>query len=132
MNLSYETLSLPRSKFDDIINFINEDLELAAVNLPVRRTINNMGHPTKGAALTLRARVLLYAASPLFNGNTDLFNMKDNVGNQLINQTYDEGKWARAAAAAKDVMELNQYALNIIKPSATTIMPPHHPEYFPS
>ena len=129
VNLSYETLSLPRSKFDDIINFINEDLELAAVNLPVRRTINNMGHPTKGAALTLRARVLLYAASPLFNGNTDLFNMKDNVGNQLINQTYDEGKWARAAAAAKDVMELNQYALNIIKPSATTIMPPHHPEY---
>lgn len=114
VNLSYEELSLPRAPLDDMIDFIDQDLKLAALGLPLRRTVNNLGHPTKGAALTLRARVLLYAASPLMNGNTDLFNVKDNKGNQLIPQTYDEGKWAKAAMAAKEVIDLEQYSLNII------------------
>ena len=76
-----------------------------------KRQVNNLGRPTRGAALGLRSRVLLYAASPLFNGNTDFFNVKDCYGNQLVSQTYDETKWAKAAAAAKDVIEL---ALSLI------------------
>lgn len=132
VNLSYEELSLPRTHFDEIIDFIDKDLKTAAINLPLKRTINNMGHPTKGAALALRSRILLYAASPLFNGNTDLFNVKDNKGNQLVSQTYDESKWAKAAAAAKDVINLEQYKLNIIAPTETTKpyeRPPHNELY---
>ncbi len=53
------------------------------------------------------AKVLLYAASPLANGNTEMVDLTDDQGNCLISQTYDESKWARAAAAAKDVMDLN-------------------------
>ena len=45
--------------------------------MPRTRTINNLGRPTKGAALALRARILLYAASPMNNGNTDFFNIKN-------------------------------------------------------
>lgn len=113
ISLSYEELSLPRNSFDEIVNFIDNDLVLAARLLPKTRTVNNMGHPTRGAALALRSRILLFAASPLMNGNTDLFNVKDNEGNQLVNQVYDEYKWARAAAAAKEVIELDAYELYI-------------------
>ena len=105
-DLSYEELSLPRAHFDEIVSFIDTELAETARLLPMRRTVNNLGRPTRGAALGLRARVLLYAASPLYNGNLDFFNVVDNKGNQLISQTYDESKWAKAAAAAKDVIEL--------------------------
>lgn len=132
VNLSYEELSLPREHFDFIVDFIDKELAEAARSLPTTRTTNNMGHPTRGAALALRARVLLYAASPLFNGNTDLFNLKDNKGRQLVAQEYDESKWARAAAAAKDVMDLGIYSLYITPPAVNVTQyerPPYHPEY---
>jgi len=102
VSLSYEDLSLPRAPLEDVVDFIDQDLKLAARTLPIIRTVNNMGRPTRGAALALRARILLWAASPLMNGNKDLFDVKDNKGNQLVPQNYDEGKWARAAAAAKE------------------------------
>lgn len=132
VSLSYEELSLPRAPLDDIINFIDEDLRIAARSLPTTRTVNNMGRPTRGAALALRARVLLWAASPLMNGNTDLFNVKDNSGNQLVPQEYDESKWARAAAAAKEVINLDQYELYTIEPDKDTPdyeRPPYNAEY---
>lgn len=135
-DLSYEELSLPRAHFDEIVSFIDTELAETARLLPMRRTINNLGRPTRGAALGLRARVLLYAASPLYNGNLDFFNVVDNKGNQLISQTYDESKWAKAAAAAKDVIELAKtsglYELYTIAPKIGTLdmyRPPVHPEY---
>lgn len=135
-DLSYEELSLPRAHFDEIVSFIDTELAETARLLPMRRTVNNLGRPTRGAALGLRARVLLYAASPLYNGNLDFFNVVDNKGNQLISQTYDESKWAKAAAAAKDVIELAKtsglYELYTIAPKIGTLdmyRPPVHPEY---
>ena len=81
---------------------------LAAKDLPLERGANNIARPTRGAALATRAKVLLYAASPLMNGNTDSYaqQMVDDEGNRLLSAEYDESKWARAAAAARDVMEL--------------------------
>lgn len=135
-DLSYEELSLPRTHFDEIVSFIDTELAETARLLPMRRTVNNLGRPTRGAALGLRARVLLYAASPLYNGNLDFFNVVDNKGNHLISQTYDESKWAKAAAAAKDVIELAKtsglYELYTIAPKIGTLdmyRPPVHPEY---
>ena len=132
VNLSYEELSLPRAPFDEVVNYIDTELAECARSLPAKRTVNNLGRPTRGAALGLRARVLLYAASPLFNGNTDFFNVLDNKGNQLVNQTYDESKWARAAAAAKDVIDLGQYELYTVAPKAGTSQsqrPPYNAAY---
>lgn len=132
VNLSYEELSLPREHFDVLVDFINKELAESARSLPTKRTVNNLGRPTRGAALGLRARVLLYAASPLFNGNTDLFNVKDCYGAQLISQSYDETKWAKAAAAAKDVIELakasSMYELYVVAPKAN-VLPSQRPPY---
>ena len=132
VSLSYEELSLPRAKFDEIIDFIDNDLKLAARVMPRTRTINNLGRPTKGAALALRARILLYAASPMNNGNTDFFNIKNLDGTQLYNQEYDESKWARAAAAAEDVINLQQYSLYTVEPKNNVPAyerPPYHETY---
>ena len=136
VNLSYEDLSLPREHFDVLVDFLDKELTESARLLPLRRTVNNLGRPTRGASLGLRARVLLYAASPLYNGNTDFFNVKDCYGKQLVAQTYDETKWAKAAAAAKDVIDLakksNIYELCIVSPQATTLpsqRPPYHELY---
>lgn len=68
-----EDLVIPRSSTKDCINFICDDLDLAARYLPVRWSNEslNFGRITAGAALALKGRVLLMYASPLFNRSDD-------------------------------------------------------------
>lgn len=100
ISLDYAALALPRATIDEMVDFMLADLERAARVLPTEYASTWIGRATQGAALALRAKILLYAASPLFNGNTELFNVKDDEGRNLIPQQYDVHKWARAAAAA--------------------------------
>ncbi len=132
----YEQLSTPRSSYDEVADFISGEMVLAAKDLPLKRDNRNIARPTRGAALATRAKALIYAASPLANGNTEMADFKDDAGRILISQQYSEEKWAKAAAAAKDVIDLNHYRLYIAAPKfkgttdyPPTIFPPHHPEY---
>lgn len=111
---------------------------IAAKDLPLTREQLSINRPTRGAALATRALALLYAASPLTNGNNDEYaqQLLDDKGNRLLSPEYDESKWAKAAAACKDVMELNVYKLyttgiNTVNTGAfpATIAPPHHDVY---
>lgn len=104
----YDALARPRNTYDECVEYITSELATAAKDLPLVRGTNNIARPTCGAALATRAKVFLYAASPLMNGNTDSYaqQMVNDEGNRLLSAEYDESKWARAAAAAKDVMEL--------------------------
>ncbi len=99
---------LSRNSFDECINYITTELQAASADLPVvPSNDNNYGRITKGIALAFKSQALLLAASPLYNGNTDLAGLKNKDGKQLINQTYDVGKWKKAADAYKDF--LNQF-----------------------
>lgn len=109
----YEDLALPRNSYDECADYIADEMAIAAGELAITRTNSNINRATRGAALALRAKVLLYAASPLANGNTEMADLTDDKGNILISQEYDESKWARAAAAAKDVMDLDIYHLYV-------------------
>ncbi|MFZ4861061.1 RagB/SusD family nutrient uptake outer membrane protein [Sphingobacterium sp. Mn56C] len=136
VSLPYEQLGLPRNSYDDCVDYITAELALAAGALPTVRSATEVARPTRGAALATRAKVFLFAASPLYNGNNELFDLVDNTGKQLINQTYSEFKWAKAAAAAKEVIDLGQYDLYIhpyqdrdIEPYKKTIDPPYHPVF---
>jgi hypothetical protein len=71
-----DDFQIPRSSYDESVNFIVKDLDSAAAILPGVGSIE-AGRASKGAALALKSRVLLYAE-----------------------------RWAEAAAAAKQVMEL--------------------------
>lgn len=103
-----EELRLPRNSMDECVSFIVSELEAAAVDLPVRPLNDaSIARITKPIALAFKARTLLQAASPLYNGNADFANLKNNDGKQLISQTYDENKWKLAADAYKDF--INQF-----------------------
>jgi hypothetical protein len=55
--------------------------------------------------LAARARMLLFAASPLVNGNPDYANFTDRNGVRIFNSTYDKTKWTRALDAHKLLIE---------------------------
>ncbi|NII26077.1 RagB/SusD family nutrient uptake outer membrane protein [Pseudoflavitalea sp. X16] len=98
-----ENLQIPRSSIDECIEYITTELAAAAGELPtVPNSDQDYGRITKGIALAYRAQALLYAASPLFNGNTDYANLKNKDGKQLIPQTVDANKWKLAANAYKE------------------------------
>lgn len=112
---SYQALSVPRSTYDECVEYIASEMALAANDLPLKRELLSIARPTRGAALSVRAKALLYAASPLMNGNNDNYaaRLVDKEGRQLLSKDYDESKWAKAAAAARDVMDLNVYRLYV-------------------
>jgi hypothetical protein len=112
--LSYDEIALPRSTYEECAEYISNEMLLAASELkPGRRDGSTITRPTRGAALATRAKALLYAASPLVNGNQDGFAaaLTDDQGKRLLSEEYKEEKWAKAAAAARDVMELGMYEL---------------------
>lgn len=105
------TLNVPRASFEESVNWVASELENAAENLPETWQSQWYGKPTKGAALAYRSRLLLYAASPLFNGNPAYASHMNSDGSPLFSNTYSEDKWRVAAEAAKRVIDLNQYEL---------------------
>ena len=104
--LDYDISTVTRSSLEDCINFIVSECETAAQNLPESYSDGDLGRATKGAALALKSRVLLYAASDLYNtaswaggySNEELISLPQ--GNR-------EQRWRDAANAAKAVIDLN-------------------------
>lgn len=96
-----------RNTYEESINFIVSDLDkAAALIIPA-----NKGRATKGAAMALKARVLLYAASDLYNSNASWaggYEHKELVGYVGGNRA---ARWQAAKDAAKDVMDLGIYEL---------------------
>ncbi len=99
--------TIDRHTVDQNINFIVEELDKAIEDLPLYVNDNGedrekyMGRFTKGAAMAVKSRVLIYAASPLYNG-CELYKgkMKNLYGDYLFPQTADPKKWEAAAKAA--------------------------------
>jgi hypothetical protein len=111
ISASNEELALARSPFDSCVNYIVTQLdsaynELKAIsttsqpsNLPLDK---EDGRITTGICKAYKEKVLLLAASPLFNGNIMYANVHNNDGTKLFSSTYDKNKWKLAADAAKD------------------------------
>lgn len=115
-DLSTDTKTMDRTPWQELVDFVSSECDLAAKELPDADFWGNtwQGRATQGAALALKARLLLYSARPLFNGQngTHLYDEIKNLdGEQLFNTTYDNNRWKQAADAAKAVIQLNQYAL---------------------
>jgi hypothetical protein len=101
INLDEDFLSFKRQPINKCVEFISTECDKALPLLDTRITsANDYGRPTKIAALALKARVLLYMASPLWNGNPDYSNFKDNEGVRLFPDA-DPSRWQTAATAAK-------------------------------
>ena len=103
INGNYE--NTPRPTMKEVVDFIAKECDIAADTLeltPWRNVNDAFGRATKGAALALKSRLLLYAASPLY---------VDFGDTNEANKPTDIAMWKSAADAAKAVIDLNQYEL---------------------
>ncbi|WP_159517919.1 RagB/SusD family nutrient uptake outer membrane protein [Sunxiuqinia indica] len=113
MVMGDEYENIQRSSLQDCINFITSECDSAAAQLPAKYDDTNLGRITKGAALALKAKVLLYAASELWNNTSWASGFSSP---ELISlPTADRAaRWKAAADAAKAVIDLDGsgYALS--------------------
>ena len=82
--------NVTRTSADEIVKFIVDEIDEIAPHMPVSyltEVNSEIGRATRVAAYALKARTLLYAASPLFNPSND------------------KSKWAKAAEACKFVLD---------------------------
>ena len=102
---------IERAPADEIVNFIVSECDAIAPALPQVQEASQIGRATRGAALALKTRTLVYAASPLFNGNALYASIKNRDGKNLFAQGNDREKWKKAADAAMEVIRMGIYAL---------------------
>ena len=115
---SIEEMKMPRihvdTCFKEIVRLLDEaipDLLPDSEREPSRRA-----YFCKEAALMFKAKVLLTAASPLFNGNEFYRDFKGKNGEPLFSGTEDREKWRLAAEAADEAVELcNFYGRDLYK-----------------
>lgn len=126
VNTDLATLYLPRNTVDECVDYMVSELDAAAevfgtdmANYGVINGANSrFGRVDKGQCKALKAKILLYAASPLFNGNTLMSDVRNNDGTQLIPSTVDPSKWERASVAYKEFMDEfvpTYYDLHVVK-----------------
>jgi starch-binding outer membrane protein, SusD/RagB family len=104
-----DDFSVARNTYAECVKFIADECDAAAALLPLTHTQdNNQGRVTKGAALALKSRVLLYAASDLHNTSIAGFDHPELLGYVDGNRT---DRWQAAKDAAKAVIDLGLYSL---------------------
>lgn len=121
---SAEFYNLERRTYDESVDYICQEFGEALKGLPMpqQQSMNYFERPTKGAALALIARLRLFQASPLFNGGTAARRCfgdwkRKSDGKDYVNQTYDPARWAVAAAAVKQVIDMDYYSLYTVAAS---------------
>lgn len=103
-----EEVQVYRRPVEEGIDYIVQLLDEATPDLPETFTnpATEFGRINKAIALAVKAKVLITAASPLFNGNAEFGGMVNNDGTPLFNSTYDARKWERAAVATKAAIDM--------------------------
>ncbi|WP_114749497.1 RagB/SusD family nutrient uptake outer membrane protein [Pleomorphovibrio marinus] len=106
-----EDYEQPRTNYSQVVDFVVEELDKAAELLPLQHFGDQMGRATKGAALALKARTLLYAASDLYHNPSWAQGFSNP---ELISHTGGDqmSRWRAAKDAAKAVIDLGQYSLH--------------------
>lgn len=118
----------PRNTYAECVEFMVNECDQAAALLPDVQSRNNFGRATRGAALALKARILLYAASDLYN--TDVF--PSYAHPELIRYTDGDrtARWQAAKDAAKAVIDLNQYSLFRAEPGPSDSVAQNYVDLF--
>lgn len=116
-----------RTTWQFLVDWLCNEFDAVAAVLPSNWGPDDLGRATKGAALALKARLLVMSARPLFNGQngTGIYDgMINKSGEKLFNTEYNVSHWVRAAQACADVIELGTYALE--KDDALTPLENYH------
>ena len=100
----FENYDLPRSTYEEVVDYIASEFEYLAENLPEVQNMENYGRPTRGAALGMLVKLYHYAASPLSNGG--------NMGSGEVRKLtgYDDfqmSRWEKAKEAIENFYRYN-------------------------
>jgi hypothetical protein len=105
---STQGIRVYREKIDDcfqyVLDLINESIESNALPSVITLRSTELGRFCQAAAYFIKAKVLVYWASPLFNGNTDYNSFLDHNGEPFFNQQYNSDRWTQAAEACKQAV----------------------------
>ena len=101
LDAELEELIKERNSVDECVDFIANELQRAidSGDLLQRAGKANLGRMDVATCLALKAKLYLYWASPLFNGNTDYATVKNQDGKELFPQTANTDKWTTAKNA---------------------------------
>lgn len=100
-----------RATVEETVNFIVRILDEAIAEedfpwaLPTNERVNWEGRLTKASAMALKARVLLFAASPLFNSNEPYYPGEAADKHMSWYGNYDKARWKDAMDACKDFFD---------------------------
>ncbi len=115
--------TIARNTFEECVNFITKDCDSAAYYLRGKEGLIIKGRANEGAALALKSRVLLYAASDLYDAPTARsksatiasFPNPEILGYTTGNRTE---RWQKAKAAALAVMDMGTYTIQNPNPAS--------------
>ncbi len=105
---SIDEVQLTRSPIDDVVSVITALVDSSVSYLPlvISDQTTELGRITQPVALAIKAHTLVWAASPLFNGNPDYSSFKNHDGTALFSSTQDPQKWVKAAEACKNAIDV--------------------------
>ena len=95
---------------DYCVSLIDEAMTGSALPLVVESEMDDLGHITQVVAAAIKAKILILAASPLFNGNEQMKSLVNSNGENLVNLTPDPQRWVKAAEACKEAIDLAHQA----------------------
>lgn len=107
---SADHIEVKRNAWRECVDYVLTELDAAGTVLPVTWSGAQYGRASKGACMAAKARLLLLAASPLFN-NGGLANGDANLASIVAYPDGDPNRWKLAADAAKAVIALNTFQL---------------------
>lgn len=125
---SYTDLNIPkeeyagRSHYDYVTNWIVQLLDEKVIRpdlLPATRGTNDVGRATSVIAKAIKAKALLYAASPLWNGSFPFPDWENKVetpgyGKELVSKTPNRNKWVAAEKACQEALDAALAAGNVL------------------
>ena len=108
LDISTADLLKERNTVDECVDFMVKEFDDAASELPDRYDGSNLGRIDRAACKAFKAKMLLYAASPLFNCNADYASIVNpESGKQLFPQdkSQEQAKWEAARSAYKEFFD---------------------------
>lgn len=101
-----EDMMLKQEKFYEVVDWIAEELEETAEQLPnYYDDATKYGRATALWCLAIRARLLTFAASPLVNGNPAMQQVRNIDGVNIFSSEFDAERWKVAADANKTLID---------------------------
>lgn len=106
INSSQEKLLSGQTPVHEVIAWIDQELKELSTLLPAKHANTSLyGRATSLMCLGVRSRILLFAASPLLNGNEEYRDHVNNSGEALLYAPYSDLRWKGAATAAKELID---------------------------